>query len=63
MPHDHASSSHSHAGHAHAAPPPGGAFSAAFATGIGLNLAFVVAETIGGWRPTRRPCSPMPATT
>jgi cobalt-zinc-cadmium efflux system protein len=46
MPHDH--SAHSHAGHAHAAPPPGGQFSAAFATGIALNLAFVIAETIGG---------------
>ncbi|GAC1379056.1 MAG: cation diffusion facilitator family transporter [Hymenobacter sp.] len=44
MPHDH----HDHAGHVHAAPPPGGAFSAAFASGIALNLAFVVAETIGG---------------
>ncbi|WP_426058371.1 cation diffusion facilitator family transporter [Hymenobacter sp. B1770] len=48
MPHDHAHHSHGHAGHAHAAPPPGGAFSAAFATGIALNLGFVVAETIGG---------------
>ncbi|MCC3153398.1 cation diffusion facilitator family transporter [Hymenobacter sp. BT770] len=45
MPHDH---SHGHAGHVHAAPPPGGAFSAAFATGIALNIAFVIAETIGG---------------
>ena len=43
MPHD-----HSHAGHSHAAPPPGGHFSAAFAIGITLNLAFVIAETIGG---------------
>ena len=43
MPHD-----HSHAGHQHAAPPPGGHFSAAFAIGIALNLAFVIAETIGG---------------
>ncbi|SFQ30260.1 cation diffusion facilitator family transporter [Hymenobacter arizonensis] len=48
MPHNHAHHSHGHAGHAHAAPPPGGAFSAAFATGIALNLGFVVAETIGG---------------
>ncbi|WP_210514474.1 cation diffusion facilitator family transporter [Hymenobacter terricola] len=46
MPHDH--HDHSHAGHVHAAPPPGGAFSMAFAVGIGLNLAFVIAETIGG---------------
>ena len=46
MPHDH--HDHSHAGHQHAAPPPGGAFSMAFASGIALNLAFVVAETIGG---------------
>ena len=45
MPHDHSS----HAGHQHAAPPPGGGFSAAFAIGIALNLAFVVAETIGGF--------------
>jgi len=45
MGHDH---DHSHAGHVHAAPPPGGQFSAAFAWGIGLNLAFVVAEVIGG---------------
>ncbi|GAB3878503.1 cation diffusion facilitator family transporter [Hymenobacter segetis] len=51
MPHDHDHSApgHSHAGHQHAAPPPGGGFSAAFAIGIGLNLAFVVAETIGGF--------------
>jgi cobalt-zinc-cadmium efflux system protein len=46
MPHDH--HAHGHAGHAHAAPPPGGAFSVAFATGIALNLAFVIAETSGG---------------
>ncbi|RYY19905.1 MAG: cation transporter [Cytophagaceae bacterium] len=46
MPHDH--HDHSHAGHVHAAPPAGGKFSAAFALGIGLNLAFVVVETIGG---------------
>ncbi|TDN36129.1 cation transporter [Hymenobacter sp. UV11] len=46
MPHDH--HDHAHAGHAHAAPPPGGQFSAAFAWGIGLNLAFVVVETLGG---------------
>jgi cobalt-zinc-cadmium efflux system protein len=46
MPHDH--HGHSHAGHVHAAPPAGGKFSAAFAWGIGLNLAFVVAEVIGG---------------
>jgi cobalt-zinc-cadmium efflux system protein len=39
---------HSHAGHVHAAPPAGGKFSTAFAIGIGLNLAFVIAETIGG---------------
>ena len=45
MPHDH----HSHAGHNHATPPAGGGFSAAFAIGIALNLAFVVAETIGGF--------------
>jgi cobalt-zinc-cadmium efflux system protein len=45
MPHDHG---HSHAGHVHATPPAGGKFSAAFAIGIGLNLAFVVAETVGG---------------
>jgi cobalt-zinc-cadmium efflux system protein len=45
MPHSH---DHSHAGHVHAAPPAGGKFSAAFALGIGLNLAFVVVETIGG---------------
>ncbi|MBU6119762.1 cation diffusion facilitator family transporter [Hymenobacter siberiensis] len=51
MPHDHDHSApgHSHAGHQHAAPPPGGGFSAAFAIGIGLNLAFVIAETIGGF--------------
>ena len=52
MPHNHAPASpghgHGHAGHGHAAPPAGGAFSAAFALGIGLNLAFVVAETVGG---------------
>ena len=49
MPHDHsAHSGGSHAGHAHAAPPPGGGFSAAFAIGIALNLAFVAAETAGG---------------
>jgi cobalt-zinc-cadmium efflux system protein len=47
MPHNH-SHDHSHAGHVHATPPAGGKFSAAFAIGIGLNLAFVVAETIGG---------------
>ena len=46
MAHDH--HAHDHAGHVHATPPPGGHFSAAFATGIALNLAFVVAETIGG---------------
>lgn len=46
MPHDH--SSHAHAGHQHAAPPPGGSFSAAFATGIALNIAFVIVETVGG---------------
>jgi cobalt-zinc-cadmium efflux system protein len=43
MPHD-----HSHAGHQHAAPPPGGHFNAAFATGIALNILFVIAEIIGG---------------
>ena len=47
MLHDHAA--HDHAGHQHAAPPPGGGFSAAFAIGIALNLAFVVAETAGGF--------------
>ena len=47
MPPDH-HHAHGHAGHTHAAPPAGGAFSAAFATGITLNLVFVVAETIGG---------------
>ena len=47
MPPDH-HHAHGHAGHTHAAPPAGGAFSAAFATGIALNLVFVVAETIGG---------------
>jgi len=46
MPHD--DHDHSHAGHVHAAPPAGGKFSAAFALGIGLNLAFVVVEAIGG---------------
>jgi cobalt-zinc-cadmium efflux system protein len=40
---------HSH-DHSHAAPPAGGKFSTAFAIGIGLNLAFVIAETIGGMR-------------
>ena len=50
MPHDHHSHDHhSHAGHSHATPPAGGGFSAAFAIGIALNLAFVVAETIGGF--------------
>jgi cobalt-zinc-cadmium efflux system protein len=39
---------HGHAGHVHAAPPAGGKFSAAFAWGIGLNLAFVIIEAIGG---------------
>ncbi|WP_151086774.1 cation diffusion facilitator family transporter [Hymenobacter baengnokdamensis] len=48
MPHHHDHAGHSHAGHVHAAPPAGGHFSAAFAIGIGLNLAFVIAETIGG---------------
>jgi cobalt-zinc-cadmium efflux system protein len=47
MPHHH-DHGHSHAGHVHATPPAGGKFSAAFAIGIGLNLAFVVAETVGG---------------
>ena len=44
MPHD-----HSHAGHQHASPPAGGAFSAAFAIGIALNITFVIAEAIGGF--------------
>ncbi len=48
MGHHHSHAGHDHAGHVHAAPPPGGAFSLAFAVGIGLNLAFVVAEVIGG---------------
>lgn len=48
MPHAHSHDHASHAGHQHAAPPPGGRFSAAFATGIALNLAFVLAETVGG---------------
>lgn len=39
---------HDHAGHVHAAPPAGGKFSAAFALGISLNLAFVIVEAIGG---------------
>jgi len=39
---------HDHAGHVHAAPPAGGQFSMAFALGIGLNLAFVAAEIVGG---------------
>ncbi|GAA4352417.1 cation diffusion facilitator family transporter [Hymenobacter saemangeumensis] len=37
-----------HAHHHHASPPAGGRFSAAFATGIALNVLFVVAETLGG---------------
>ena len=45
MSHSH---DHSHAGHVHAAPPAGGKFSAAFALGIGLNLAFVAVEAAGG---------------
>ncbi len=50
MGHDHSHSAHdhSHAGHVHATPPAGGAFSAAFAWGIGLNLAFVATEIVGG---------------
>jgi cobalt-zinc-cadmium efflux system protein len=48
MGHSHSHAGHDHAGHVHAAPPAGGKFSAAFAIGIGLNLAFVVAEVIGG---------------
>lgn len=48
MGHSHSHAGHDHAGHVHAAPPPGGAFSAAFAIGIGLNLTFVVVEVIGG---------------
>jgi cobalt-zinc-cadmium efflux system protein len=49
MGHSHTHShDHGHAGHVHAAPPAGGKFSAAFAWGIGLNLAFVVVEAIGG---------------
>jgi cobalt-zinc-cadmium efflux system protein len=46
--HSHDDEGHGHAGHVHAAPPAGGKFSVAFALGIGLNLAFVVAEVIGG---------------
>ncbi len=49
MPHhNHSIPGHSHAGHQHAAPPAGGSFSAAFAIGIGLNTAFVMAEAAGG---------------
>ena len=48
MAHSHSHGGHSHEGHVHAAPPAGGKFSAAFALGIGLNLAFVVAEVAGG---------------
>lgn len=48
MGHSHSSADHDHAGHVHAAPPAGGKFSAAFALGIGLNLAFVAIEVIGG---------------
>ncbi len=48
MGHSHPHSGHDHAGHVHAAPPPGGAFSGAFAGGIALNLAFIVVEVIGG---------------
>ena len=46
MGHSHAG--HDHAGHVHATPPAGGAFSSAFAGGIALNLAFIVAEVVGG---------------
>ena len=46
MGHHH--SGHDHAGHVHAAPPAGGAFSAAFAGGIALNLIFIAAEVVGG---------------
>ena len=48
MGHSHSHAGHDHAGHVHAAPPTGGKFSAAFALGIGLNLAFVAAEIVGG---------------
>lgn len=48
MGHSHSSADHDHAGHVHAAPPAGGKFNAAFALGIGLNLAFVAAEIVGG---------------
>lgn len=48
MGHSHSSAGHDHAGHVHAAPPAGGKFSAAFALGIGLNLAFVAIEVVGG---------------
>jgi cobalt-zinc-cadmium efflux system protein len=48
MGHSHSHGGHDHAGHVHAAPPAGGKFSAAFALGIGLNLAFVAAEIVGG---------------
>jgi cobalt-zinc-cadmium efflux system protein len=48
MGHSHSATGHDHAGHVHAAPPAGGKFSAAFAIGIGLNLAFVAAEMVGG---------------
>jgi cobalt-zinc-cadmium efflux system protein len=48
MGHSHSHGGHDHAGHVHAAPPAGGKFSAAFAWGIGLNLAFVAVEVIGG---------------
>jgi cobalt-zinc-cadmium efflux system protein len=48
MGHSHSHADHDHASHVHAAPPAGGKFSAAFALGIGLNLAFVAAEIVGG---------------
>jgi cobalt-zinc-cadmium efflux system protein len=48
MGHSHSSAGHDHAGHVHAAPPAGGKFNAAFALGIGLNLAFVAIEVVGG---------------
>ena len=48
MGHHHSHAGHDHVGHVHAAPPAGGAFSAAFAIGIGLNLTFVVVEAVGG---------------
>ncbi|HTH96765.1 MAG TPA: cation diffusion facilitator family transporter [Stellaceae bacterium] len=46
--HGRSHASHSHAGHSHAAPPADGSLSGAFALGIGLNLAFVIAEIVIG---------------